>query len=147
MKKNAVHKSNSHPEKINDSPNRIMVTAAIIGFLRCAWAPVTTRFSGGSHGARVPLPLIINNLLVDMKNPNPIITNNIPIINLKADKSESKVTSCRLKFIIITKGTIIVTMNGKISEIRTLKINFIDEYYMLFVSYKTYKVNKDLGAI
>ena len=108
MKKINVHKSKFIDIIAIVSPDNVIKTPVIIGFLRYPYKPPVTSFLVGLHGANVPFPILINAEIVIIRIDNPIIIIINPMKN---------VIRCFMKkFLSITKGIKIRTVIGRIKE-------------------------------
>jgi hypothetical protein len=96
------------------SPSRTHNTPLIIGFRTNRYTPCTTSFCVGSQGARVPFPILANNVMVLIirTRPRQIRTRaqrSGPTLNGGARDHPTSIAPVLYKMI---QGITIVTMNG-----------------------------------
>ena len=92
-----------------DSPIKTINTPIIIGFLTYLYIPVITSFFVGFQGANVPLPILMNDIIVDIIKNNPIQ------INIMPDNKEK--IFLMVIFLSINKGIKINAVNGSIKGV------------------------------
>ena len=113
IKKTNAHKSIFKEVIQIDSPINTVKTPIIIGFLTYLYIPDVTKYCVGFHGANVPFPIFIKEMIVTVMTHKPININIIPV-----KKDDTLITNM---FFSMYNGTKTKTVTGKIKE----KISFI----------------------
>ena len=81
-----ITKNKTNQQKISGelskrlSASKTDKTAVIIGFRTYLYGPLITRYSGGAHGAAVPLPVLLNKIIVNTPSRSPKIKSKHPKI-------------------------------------------------------------------
>src|SRR5690242_8141239 len=84
-KKAADHKSNAVDQMAIVSPSKTVKTPRISGFRTYRYRPTTTSFFVGDHGASVPFPILIKELIVSIIITNPDIIRTRPRIKFQTN--------------------------------------------------------------